>query len=478
MKNNRYRGSVSGRWAMVWPSLLVLSMMLAGTPACSEPGPGPMSFSALVKDVGASVVNIGAVKVMDTGTRAPLHNEPNKSDPLHEFFQRFFGRELPKQFKQRGLGSGFIIDTAGHILTNNHVVARAEEIEVTLSDDTSFPARVVGRDPETDLALIKIDTARKLPSLSLGNSDNLEVGDWVVAVGSPFGLGNTVTAGIVSAKYRRIGASVYDDFIQTDASINPGNSGGPLLNREGEVIGINTAIFSRSGGNIGIGFAVPANIAKDLLPQLKEGKVVRGWLGVGIQELTPELREKLGIAAERGALVSQVTTGGPADKAGIRRGDVITAFDGKKIDEVRDLPYMVARMPVGAQVPVEITRKNSSRTLTVEIGELDEGGRASAGQTGDETPNLGIVVREITPDLAERHDLPVEEGLAVVQVAPGSAAAEAGLTRGDVIVEVEQQPVVSIEGFKQKIGAHAKGDTILLLVNREGATRYVTLEMG
>ena len=330
------------------------------TPVLPLAREGP--FPVIARGASPSVVNISAVKVVK-GVMGL------QQDPLREFFERFFDRQMPKRFKQRSLGSGFLIDNEGHILTNNHVVADTERIEVTLSDDRSYEAEIVGRDPQTDLALIRIEGDGVLTPLALGDSEELKVGEWVVAIGSPFGLGHTVTAGIVSAKYRRIGAGAYDDFIQTDASINPGNSGGPLLNARGEVVGINTAIFSRSGGNIGIGFAVPVNMAKDLLPQLKEGKVVRGWLGVTIQEVTPELKDKLGLEEQRGALVADVEKGGPADEAGIQRGDVIVAFDGKEVEEMHELPHMVAVTPVGKDVPVAVIRKGKKRHLNAQVGE-------------------------------------------------------------------------------------------------------------
>jgi len=319
-----------------------------------------------------SVVNISAVRVSGKKDPLPFGDLFGGEGPLNELFKRFFGDQLPEDFKQRSLGSGFVIETDGFILTNNHVVEKAAEIQVTLSDGKVFEAKTVGRDPKTDIALIRIQPGTPLTPLPLGDSDQSDVGDWVLAIGSPFGLGNTVTAGIVSAKYRKIGAGPYDDFIQTDASINPGNSGGPLLNTRGEVIGINTAIFSQSGGSIGIGFAVPINMAKDLLPQLKKGEVVRGWLGVRIQQVTPDLAGKFGLAEAKGALVSEVIEGGPAAKAGILRGDVIVSFDGKEVKAMADLPYIVGRTPVGKRAKVEILRQGKSKTLDVKVGEMEK----------------------------------------------------------------------------------------------------------
>jgi serine protease Do len=329
------------------------------------------SFSQLAKMASPAVVNIGAVRVSGKKDLRPFGDLFGKDNPLNQFFKRFFGDQKDRDFKQESLGSGFIIDKGGYILTNNHVVEKSEEIHVTLSDGKKFEAKIVGRDPKTDIALIRIEAGTPLTPLRLGDSDQEEVGDWVLAIGSPFGLGNTVTAGIVSAKYRKIGTGPYDDFIQTDASINPGNSGGPLLNTKGEVIGINTAIFSQSGGSIGIGFAIPINMAKDLLPQLKKGEVIRGWLGVRIQGVTSDLAEKFGLAEAKGALVSEVSEGGPADKAGIVRGDVIIAFDGKEVKTMADLPYIVSTTPVGKTVKVEIIRKGENKTLKVKVGEME-----------------------------------------------------------------------------------------------------------
>ena len=288
----------------------------------------PGSFAGLIKKASPSVVNILAVKII----RTPDQGSPSfgMEDPLRDFFERFFGEQLPKEFRQNALGTGFIIDKEGFILTNNHVVEKTEEIKVRLSNEKEYKAEIIGRDPKTDLALIKIKTDMALTALSFGDSDKVEVGDWVVAIGNPFGLGNTVTAGIVSAKYRQIGGGPYDNFIQTDASINPGNSGGPLLNMDGEVVGVNSAIFSQSGGNIGIGFAIPINMAKELLPQLRAGKVRRSWLGVMIQDITPELKDKLGLATEEGALVSDVVSGGPAEKAGHDRHGYDSGHPGRQ----------------------------------------------------------------------------------------------------------------------------------------------------
>jgi serine protease Do len=433
----------------------------------------PGSFSELAKKASPAVVNISTIKVIKGEGAHPLPFGPN--DPFREFFERFFGEQAPRDFKQRSLGTGFVIDEQGFILTNNHVVEQTDEIKVTLADKSEFDAEIIGRDPKTDLALIRIEPDKPLTPLPLGDSDELEVGNWVVAIGNSYGLGHTVTAGIVSAKYRRIGAGAYDNFIQTDASINPGNSGGPLLNTGGEVIGVNTAIFSQSGGSIGIGFAIPINMAKDLLPQLKKGKVVRGWLGVMIQEITPELRDKLELTDEKGALVADVVAGGPADKAAIRRGDVIVSFDEREIEQSTDLPYVVALTPVGKKVTVEVIRKGQRERLKAEIEELKE--EKDTKVAGELRPNLGLTVREITPELARNFGLSETSGVVVVRVENNTPAKEAGLIPGDIIVEVDQVQVKDLEQFNGKIATYQAGDTILFLVKRRGSTLYTTLEV-
>jgi serine protease Do len=471
-EKRRRRGT--GGLAFLCILVLLWAVGLPGGSLAAAAG-SPGSFSDLAKKASPSVVNISTVKVVKGGARQmPLPFGPN--DPFKDFFDRFFRDMVPKDFKQQALGSGFIIDKDGYILTNNHVVEKSDEIKVKFSDGKEFTAKIVGKDPKTDLALIKIDADRSLVPLSLGDSDKLDVGDWVVAIGNPFGLGNTVTAGIVSAKYRHIGAGAYDNFIQTDASINPGNSGGPLLNTAGEVVGVNSAIYSQSGGSIGIGFAIPVNMAKDLIPQLKQGKVVRGWLGVMIQKVTPELRGKLGLKEEKGALVADVTPGGPADKAGIKRGDVIVAFDGKEIKEMNDLPMVVASTAVGKAVTVEVWRKNKKETLQVKIGELKDEEKVLAEKT--EGGGLGMSLEEITPERAKAFGLADKSGLVVVQVEDGSPAGEAGVRPGDVILEMDQTPIRSLEEFNRKVEAFKKGDTILLLIKRQKATLFLTLKVA
>jgi serine protease Do len=437
----------------------------------------PLSFSPLVKKARPSVVNISAVKIIKGEKQAPFHFESpfGPGDPFRDFFDRFFKDQFPREFRQKSLGSGFIIDENGFILTNNHVVEKTDEIMVRLADEKEFRAEIIGRDPKTDLALIRIETDHPLKPLPLGDSDKLGVGDWVVAIGNPFGLGSTVTAGIVSAKYRHIGAGSYDNFIQTDASINPGNSGGPLLNTSGEVIGINSAIYSKTGGSIGIGFAIPINMVRDLLPQLKRGKVVRGWMGVIIQKITSDLKDKLRLKHDKGALVADVTAGGPADKAGIKRGDVIVSFDGKEIKEMNDLPYMVASTPVGKKAVVEVIRKGRKKTFKVKIVELKE--ERETEEVSEAKPNLGMTVEELTPQLARNLGLSETTGLVVVGVEKGSPAEEAGLRPRDIIVEVDQVEPTDLEEFHKKIEGYKIGDTILLLIKREHTTLYLTLKV-
>jgi serine protease Do len=443
------------------------------------PSTAPESFSKLVKKARPSVVNISTVKVIKGRGLAPMPFRGGRpfgpDDPFKDFFDRFFRDQIPKEHRQKSLGSGFIIDKDGFILTNNHVVENTDEIMVKLADEKKFPAKIIGRDPKTDLALIRIETDRPLKPLPLGDSDKLEVGDWVIAIGNPFGLGDTVTAGIVSAKYRHIGAGSYDNFIQTDASINPGNSGGPLLNTSGEVIGINSAIFSRTGGSIGIGFAIPINMARDLLPQLKKGKVVRGWLGVMIQKITPELKDKLKLKDERGALVADVTPSGPADKAGIKRGDVIVSFDGKVIKQMKDLPYIVGTTPVNKTVLVEVIRKGQKKDFQIKLGELKEGKESE--EAVQEKPYLGMTIEELTPQLAQNLGISETSGLVVVQVKNNTPAAEAGLKQGDIILEIDQITVKKLEQFNKKIQDYKKGDNILFLIKRGGSTLYLTLKV-
>jgi serine protease Do len=451
--------------------LLLFVSHAAAVNAAQDAG---QSFSGLVKKVAPGVVNIMAVKLIKTP--APEQSPFAPDDPFKDFFDRYFGNRMPREYRQGALGTGFIIDPQGMILTNNHVVEDTTELKVKLADDREFKAEIVGRDPKTDVALIRIDAGGPLDYLPLGDSDALEVGDWVIAIGNPFGLGNTVTFGIVSAKYRQIGAGAYDNFIQTDASINPGNSGGPLLNMKGEVIGINAAIFSQSGGSEGIGFAIPINMVQDLLPQLRQGKVRRSYLGVIVQDITPELKAKLKLGTDNGALVSDVVSDGPAGKAGVRRGDVIVSFDGKTVRSSRELPLIVAAAPIGKKAIIEIMRMGKKMMLHAVTAEMAEEEQPPETQT--EGVQLGVTLQPLTPEIAGNYGLNRTQGLLIMQVEQGSPAAEAGLQPGDIIVEVEQQQVADLVKLKNIIAKHVGGDTLLLLVDRGGNTVYLTLKMS
>jgi len=440
-------------------------------------------FTLLAEKLDPAVVNISTTQVIKGsgmgrgfGFRHPGPGGPRlgpqQPDPFEEFFDRFFRGGPQGDMKRRSLGSGLVIGEEGLIITNHHVVKDAETITVIFYDESEAEAKVIGKDPKTDLALIKVDVARKLPTAKLGDSDKLRMGDWVLAIGNPFGLKYTLTAGIVSAKGREIGAGPYDDFIQTDASINPGNSGGPLINMKGEVIGINSAIIA---GGTGIGFAIPINIAKDLLPQLKEkGRVSRGWLGVYIQRVTPELAKSFGLDKPKGALVSEVTEGGPAAGTGLEHGDIITEFNGKPVDRFNDLPRLVAATPPGEKITLKVLRKGKEKTFKVKLGELpDEGATVAEGESGEE---LGLQLQKITPELARTHELASDKGLIVTDLDPAGVAADAGIRRGDIIMEINQSPVYTISEFQKKVGATKTGEMMLFLLKRRDGSLYIAVE--
>ncbi|MGE0823631.1 MAG: DegQ family serine endoprotease [Candidatus Binatia bacterium] len=443
------------------------------------------SLSEVARRVSPAVVNISTTQKPDPSKRrterrrrpSPFGPGPNPfggGEDFEEFFRRFFGDRPPSQ--QRSLGSGFLISDDGYIITNNHVVGEDSKIMVRLSDKEEYEAKVIGTDEKTDLALIKINSKHTLPAVPLGQSKDLEVGDWVIAIGNPFGLEQTVTAGIVSAKGRVINAGPYDDFIQTDASINPGNSGGPLINLQGEVIGINTAIFSSGGGNIGIGFAIPIDQAKTIIDQLKEkGKVTRGWLGVAIQAVTPELAKSFGLNEPAGALVAEVTSGGPAEKAGLQRGDIITAFKGETIKDSHDLPALVARSPVGDRAEVKVLRNGKEQTYTVKLGELpDQQAQAEQEEGGEE--GWGMSVANLSSEAARRFQIdPDQKGVVVTDVDPYSPAGSSNIQPGDIIEEVNRQPVNSVDDFNKAITNTKDKDTLLLLVRRGNASTFFAL---
>jgi serine protease Do len=435
-------------------------------PAASPPAGLGTGFADLAERTSPGVVNIQTSKTIKGQAM------PNFED----FFfgiPRGMGRELEREVPS--LGTGFVISGDGYIVTNNHVVEGVDSIKVAFDDGTELEATIVGRDPKTDIALIKVDPEGDLFALPLGNSANVRPGEWVVAIGNPFGLGHTVTAGIVSAKHRVIGQGSYDDFIQTDAAINPGNSGGPLLNLEGEVIGINTAINPRANT---IGFAVPINMAKQILPQLRaKGAVTRGWLGVVIQRITPELVEALDLADENGALVSKVAPDGPAARAGVEHGDVIVEFDGQKVESWNDLPRIVASTPVGKEVPLVVRRDGKTKTLTAKVGALDEAetlAELDQGEPEESAAEFGLRVQDLTPDIADQLGVEADVGVLVTAVEPSSAADAAGLRRGDLILEVDRTEVKTAAELQERLAK--AGDRALLLVRRGDATIFVPLK--
>jgi len=429
------------------------------------------AFREIAKTVSPAVVYISTEQTVKSSQTA----NPFGDD---EFFRRFFG--LPEdrgEYKQQGLGSGFIVKPDGYILTNNHVVENADKIKVTLPDKQEFMAKLVGTDPKTDVAVIKVE-GKDLPTVQFGDSNMIQVGDWAVAIGTPFGLSQTVTAGIISASGRNIGiiANGYESFIQTDAAINPGNSGGPLVNIEGQVIGINTAIFSRSGGYQGIGCAIPINMVKTILDSLiTKGKVVRGWLGVVIQDVTPEIAKGFGLKESVGALIGDVLKDGPAEKAGIQRGDVITTFDGAVIDGVTTLRNIVAATEVGKKVKVVVIRNGKEKTLEVTTGEQDAGLQAKGEGTAETFEKFGLSTQELTPEMAKQLGYEGLEGVVVSDVEQGSPAGEAGLRRGDLIQEVNRQPIKSLADYNKAMANVSEKDGFLLLVRRGENTTYVVV---
>ncbi|MCU0572298.1 MAG: DegQ family serine endoprotease [Syntrophobacteraceae bacterium] len=428
------------------------------------------SFAAIAEKLSPSVVNIRVTRVQKTELPSDLLPGGPFRDRFHHFFD---DRELtPRRQPATGAGSGVIVSGDGLILTNNHVVEESREVTVTLADQRELKAEIVGRDPGTDLAVLRVRDAGGLPAAQLGDSDALQVGDWVLALGNPFGLSHTLTSGIVSAKGRVIGAGPYDDFIQTDASINPGNSGGPLFNMRGEVVGINTAIIPHGQG---IGFAVPVNLAKQLVPQLVEhGEVTRGYIGVNIQAVTGDLARALKLQKPEGALVSDVVSGGPADKAGVEQGDVIISLNGKAVQSSQQLPSIVASTPVGDDVSMKIIRSGKERELQVKVGKLPSRNQG-ADPTDDSAPSRwGMELQDLTPEMARRRGTE-QRGVLVVNVEPGSPADQASVRRGDIIVEVNRQAVHSVESLKGVMTDAAAQDTLLLLVERDRARLFVAL---
>ncbi|MDO9711227.1 DegQ family serine endoprotease [Paracraurococcus lichenis] len=484
-----------------------------GAPVLNAPQAVPMrdapsSFAPLARQLLPAVVNISTTQTLQARANRPdapdLPQAPPGS-PFEEFFRDFFNRNRPgapnggpggpggqdqpqRPRRAQSLGSGFVVDASGIVVTNNHVIDGADEINVILQDNTSIRAELLGTDPRTDIAVLRIKTDKPLHAVQFGDSDQTSVGDWVLAIGNPFGLGGTVTAGIVSARGRDIRQGLYDDFIQTDAAINRGNSGGPLFNMQGQVVGINTAIYSPTGGSIGIGFSIPSNLARNIVAQLQDGgKVRRGWLGVNIQQVTDEIAESLGLqGGARGALVARAQDDGPAAKGGIRNGDVVLKFNGQEVREMRNLPRIVADTPVGRGVPVVVWRDGKEQTLEVTVGELPPETQQAAATPGPqaarptELSGLGLRVGPISPEVRERFSLkPEQKGVVVMEVAPNSPAAERELRPGDVIVEVQQERVNTPQEVQQRLEALRKQNrpTALLLIETPQGQRFVPLRL-
>jgi len=483
--------------ALVLGPTVVLELARAQTSDASGALAQLPSLSPLVKKVMPAVVNISVEQsagVADaSGSSGPdpqpgpgsPQGSPFDQPPFDQYMKRFFGDQSPNgmpspRMQAVALGSGFIIDPSGLVVTNNHVVEGAKKVTVVLQDGGKHIAKVLGRDPKVDIALLKIDVGHPLPYLPWGDSSAEQVGDWVVAVGNPFGLGGTVSAGIVSARGRDIHSGPYDDFLQIDAPINRGNSGGPTFNLKGEVIGINTAIYSPNGGSVGIAFATPSNLAKPVLDQLREhGKVSRGWLGVEIQQVTPAIAKGLGLQDDRGALVANVTSDSPAEKAGIRQGDVIESFNGHEVTKLRDLPITVAETPVGTEANVQVRRNGQDMTLNVRVAEQPANPQvASNGDTQSPAPEgssaVGLRLESLTPELRNELHVPAQtKGVVVRSISPSSPLASLNLQPGDLIVSVNQEPVATpAEAVAKLKEAEAKKNLVLLL-NRHGVNQYV-----
>ncbi|WP_068314788.1 Do family serine endopeptidase [Polycladidibacter hongkongensis] len=478
--------------------LIVCFVVVGHATALAHGGPhgvGPGSLADLAEELSDVVVNISTSQKVEARRPVPTPKVPDGS-PFQDFFEEFFqGDEEDKgPRKVQSLGSGFVVDAQnGIIVTNNHVIDGADVISVNFSDGRKLDAKLLGRDDKTDIAVLQVKSSAPLKAASFGNSDVLRVGDWVMAIGNPFGLGGTVTVGIVSARNRDINAGPYDNFIQTDASINRGNSGGPLFNMKGEVVGINTAIFSPSGGSIGIGFAIPSQTAKAVIAQLSEfGETRRGWLGVRIQQVNDEIAESLGMSEAYGALVAAVNEEGPAKPAGILPGDVILRFDGQRVDAMRELPRMVASTDIGKEVELEVFRKGEVLRKQVVLGKLQEANQiamveraeepVSANEGATSISELGLMVAKLDSNWRERFGLSSEiEGVVVTEVASGSNAEDKRVHQGDVIVEVAQEPVTSAQDIRTVIAdmeKEGRKTVLLLLSNSSGELRFVAVRLS
>jgi serine protease Do len=479
-----------------WAAAFAVALALGGQPAAAL-AQQMMQLPSLADEAEKllpSVVDISTSQKVAQGPGMQLPDLPPNS-PFKEFFEDFMNRQRRGEGGQQqqrsvtSLGSGFVIDAAGIVITNNHVIENADQIDVNFTDGTTLKAELVGRDPKVDLAVLRVKPTAPLPAVKFGDSDKLRIGDWVMAIGNPFGLGGSVSLGIVSARNRDINAGPYDDFIQTDAAINKGNSGGPLFNLEGEVVGINTAIYSPSGGSVGIGFSVPANTAKGIIDQLvKFGETRRGWLGVRIQQVTPDLVEGLGLDRARGALVSDVTPEGPAAKAGIQAGDVVVEFNGRPIKEMKDLPRIVADTEIGVKVPVKVMRKGKEVSVTAEIGRLEDGEKQVAA-TGKDVPlpsvvdTLGMTLSPLNDQLRTQFNIDQGvEGAVVTAVDPSGAASEKRLEPGDVITEAGEKQVKAPADVQARVkdAERDKKNSILLLVakgGKQGEMRFIAVKL-
>ena len=482
-------------------------------PADSAPsqnlGAPQQSFAPLVKKVLPAVVNISVTEKSGGDQLSAQMPEEFRGSPFDDFLRRFFdqhggldqhgGQLMPQPFggspneegsgpSRIALGSGFIIDPSGLVVTNNHVVGEAAKVSVTLQDNSKYTAKIIGRDPRTDIAVLKINADKPLPYVSFGDSNAAQIGDWVVAVGNPFGLGGSVTTGIISARGRDIHAGQFDDFLQIDAPINRGNSGGPTFNLQGQVIGINTAIYSPNGGSVGIGFAVPSNVAKSVVAQLEEhGKVSRGWLGVQIQEMTPAIAASLGLQGQHGALIAAVTANSPGAEAGLKQGDVVLSFNGTEINQLRDLPRAVSATKPGSSATLTVWRNGEKTELQAKVGEAPENPRVASAAGGteqgdeDHAQAAGLHFAPLTPDLRRELHLGRDaHGVVITGVDDGSAADALGLRRGDVVLSINQQPVATPDEAAQKLkeAAGSPRKSALLLLNRHGVTQYVGLDLG
>ena len=473
--------------------LAIFAVIFVLHAVAAQAAPPPEGFADLAAKLTPVVVNISTTQKMlkeDPEKEMPMQQLPpgHPFEDFNEFFKNFM-EPYKGNRDVTSLGSGFIIDPAGYIVTNNHVIADAEEITVSLEDNTQYKAKLIGKDAKTDLAVLKIDAGKKLPYAKFGDSDVSRVGDWVVAIGNPYGLGGTVTAGIISARARDINAGPFDDFLQTDAAINRGNSGGPMFNMQGDVIGINTAIYSPTGGSVGIGFAVPAALAEPIIAQLREGKKIdRGWLGVKIQMVSPEIAESLGMKESKGALVVGVTKGSPAEKAKILSGDVILRFNGKEIDTMRKLPRVVAETHIGTEAEMEVMRNGSIKKLNVTVGKMDENEEKKLldekkpelqSRKGEDF--LAMRLTPLTDEVRTEYGIDANiRGVLVMEVEDGSQAQRKGIEPGDVIVEAGQKPVRSIAELKAAVEAveKMKRKSILLYVNRDGETMFTAMPIG